>query len=143
MKLIFPLFSFILPFPLFVKFFPHNFFGHIFWAPQSLMRPRKSTFRLKALGSGSRLRVLLVLIDQKDPHHALKKLMRIRLANIFALFFTLSWTFYKTTIKKIISMVSKLTARLQTRNFNFHTFLYILLFIHYCTNGNDTEKTKR
>eukprot|EP00088_Acartia_fossae_P014342 TRINITY_DN1766_c0_g1_i4.p1 TRINITY_DN1766_c0_g1~~TRINITY_DN1766_c0_g1_i4.p1 ORF type:complete len:234 (-),score=46.58 TRINITY_DN1766_c0_g1_i4:58-759(-) len=33
--------------------------------------------RLKALGSGTKLRVLLVLIDQKDPHHALNKLMRI------------------------------------------------------------------
>jgi len=33
--------------------------------------------RLKGLGSGSKLRVLLVLVDQKDPHHALNKLMRI------------------------------------------------------------------
>jgi len=33
--------------------------------------------RLKGLGSGFKLRVLLVLIDQKDPHHALNKLMRI------------------------------------------------------------------
>ena len=98
-KLIFPLFSFILPFPPFVKFFPHNFLGHIFWAPQALQRPRKSTFRLKALGSGSRLRVLLVLIDQKDPHHALKKLMRIRLATFLLFFITSSWTFHKSTIK--------------------------------------------
>jgi len=41
------------------------------------LQPNYIHDRLKALGSGSRLRVLLVLIDQKDPHHALKKLMRI------------------------------------------------------------------
>ena len=33
--------------------------------------------RLKELGKGFELRVLLVLVDVKEPHHALKQLMRI------------------------------------------------------------------
>jgi len=41
------------------------------------LQPKYIHERLDKLGTGSKLKVLLVLIDQKDPHHALNKLMRI------------------------------------------------------------------
>eukprot|EP00088_Acartia_fossae_P060041 TRINITY_DN71818_c0_g1_i1.p1 TRINITY_DN71818_c0_g1~~TRINITY_DN71818_c0_g1_i1.p1 ORF type:complete len:238 (+),score=22.17 TRINITY_DN71818_c0_g1_i1:79-792(+) len=41
------------------------------------LQPKYIHERLSALGSGHRLRVLLVLIDQKDPHHNINKLTRI------------------------------------------------------------------
>ena len=41
------------------------------------LQPNYIHDRLKALGSGHRIRILLVLVDVKDPHHALNQLMRI------------------------------------------------------------------
>ena len=43
-----------------------------------LLNPNYIHDRLKEIGSGYELRVLLTQVDVKDPHHALKQLMRIR-----------------------------------------------------------------
>jgi len=41
------------------------------------LKPNYIHERLRCLGPGRKLRVLLVLIDQKDPHHNINKLTRI------------------------------------------------------------------
>ena len=43
-----------------------------------LLNPNYIHERLKEVGSGYELRVLLTQVDVKDPHHALRQLMRIR-----------------------------------------------------------------
>ena len=53
------------------------------------LQPNYIHDRLKSLGSGSKLRVLLVLIDQKDPHFSLNKLMRISILSELTLM--LAW----------------------------------------------------
>ena len=46
--------------------------------------------RLDALGSGFKLRVLLVQVDTKDPHHVLKQLMRLAILSELTLM--LAWS---------------------------------------------------
>jgi len=55
-----------------------------------LLNPNYIHDRLKEIGSGYELRVLLTQVDVKDPHHALKQLMRISILSELTLM--LAWS---------------------------------------------------
>ena len=54
------------------------------------LNPNYILERLKALGQGHRLRVLLVQVDVKEPHHVLSQLMRIAILSELTLM--LAWS---------------------------------------------------
>jgi len=54
------------------------------------LQPNYIHDRLKSLGQGHRLRILLVQVDVKEPHHALSQLMRIAILSEMTLM--LAWS---------------------------------------------------